>query len=124
MALAPPISRRRGESTIALINVVFLMLIFFMVAGSLAPPLDSRVELVDTRDLEGRNPPDAPVLSADGTLSYRGQPIELAAIVAIDPAVRLVPDRAVAARRLVEVARALTEAGATSVHVITARGLE
>lgn len=28
------------EPTIALINIVFLMLVFFMVAGTLAAPLD------------------------------------------------------------------------------------
>ena len=34
------------EPTIALINIVFLMLIFFLVAGTLAQPLDSALKLV------------------------------------------------------------------------------
>lgn len=124
MALAPPLPRRPAEPTIALINIVFLMLIFFMVAGTLAPPLDGRVELIDTQDLEGRAPPDAAVLMADGTLMFRGAPTDAARIVARDAEVRLIPDRAVDARRLVGLARELTQAGATSVHIVTARGLE
>jgi biopolymer transport protein ExbD len=70
MSRAHPKPRR--EPTIALINVVFLMLVFFMVAGALAPPLDPTLSLVDTAELEGRPPPDALVLHADGRLSYRG----------------------------------------------------
>lgn len=124
MALAPPLPRKRAEPTIALINIVFLMLIFFMVAGSLAPPLDGRIELVDTKDLEGRAPPDAAVLLADGSLIYRGAPIDPEAIVAEDPAARIVPDKSVPAKRLIEVTRALSAAGATSVHIVTSRGLK
>ncbi|HBR39356.1 MAG TPA: biopolymer transporter ExbD, partial [Sulfitobacter pontiacus] len=33
-------SKPQREPTIALINIVFLMLVFFMVAGTLAQPLD------------------------------------------------------------------------------------
>ena len=44
--------RRQGtrrEPTIALINIVFLMLVFFMVAGTLSTPLDKDVPLVRIR---------------------------------------------------------------------------
>ena len=82
MALRRPAERRKGEPTIALINIVFLMLIFFMIAGALAPPLDARVELVDTADLDGRAPPDAAVVLADGSLLLREQPVDAAAVVA------------------------------------------
>ena len=46
--------KRQKEPTIALINIVFLMLVFFMVAGTLAQPLSRDLELVKTSDLEGR----------------------------------------------------------------------
>jgi biopolymer transport protein ExbD len=131
MALAPKPRVRRAEPMIGLINVVFLLLVFFLVSASLAPPLDRDVRLVQAADLAGRAPPDAAVLTADGRLSYRGAEIAPAAYVAARvaagdgaaPAVRLVPDRAVEARRLIAVARALSEAGAAEVWLVTDRGL-
>ena len=75
MIRLPP-KRRTRDSTIPLINVVFLMLIFFLIAGQLAPPLDTDLELADTSGLEGREPPDALVLRRDGTLTFRGTQIE------------------------------------------------
>lgn len=121
---APP--RRPRDTTIALINVVFLMLIFFLVAGTVAPPLDPDLALVETSDLEGREPPDALVLHVDGTLSFRG--------VATDPQtymvdhdtgpVRIVPDRNVSGARLVEVTGILRRLGAPSVRLVTERALE
>ena len=70
------VQRRKQEPTLALINIVFLMLIFFLVACTPAPPRDPDLTLVETRDLEGREPPNAVVVRADGSLSYRGQPVE------------------------------------------------
>ena len=59
-AISPP--AKKPEPAIALINIVFLMLIFFLIAGTLAPPLDKDLTLVRTAGLEGREPPDALVL--------------------------------------------------------------
>lgn len=121
-----PRQRRKPEPTIALINVVFLMLIFFLVAGTVAPALAPDLALVSVAGLEGRPPPDALMLDARGDLSFRGQPMDAAAYVAQadDPVVRLVPDRAAPAARLVEVTLALRAAGADRVFVVTERGLE
>ncbi|MEL6206235.1 MAG: biopolymer transporter ExbD, partial [Pseudomonadota bacterium] len=73
--------RRRAERepTIALINIVFLMLIFFLVAGTLARPLDPDLTLVQTADLGPAGPPDALVVHADGRLSFRGDDLASAA---------------------------------------------
>lgn len=118
--------RHKRDSTIPLINVVFLMLIFFLIAGTLAPPLDPSLDLVDTSELEGREPPDTLVLHPDGTLSYRGTPIEPDGFMA-DRAtgpVRIVPDRAASGPRLIEVTSELRELGAQSVFVVTRQALE
>ncbi len=121
---------QRREPTIALINIVFLMLIFFMVAGTLARPLDSGLELVDTSELEGRAPPDALVVHGDGRLSYHGEEVASAeAYLAGAPDrasgdVRILPDRGLDARRLVELGRELRAAGAQSVLIVTERVLE
>ncbi len=122
--------KRKSEPTIALINIVFLMLIFFLVAGTLAQPLDSALELVNTEDLESRPPPDALVVHEDGTLTYRGDAVADAADYAATldeealTRVLVVPDRDLGADRLVEVSRTLRRAGASSVIIVTERALQ
>ena len=125
-----PKDRQTREPTIALINVVFLMLVFFMIAGTLAPTLNS-VQLVETQNLEGREPPDALVIRADGVLEYRGAEltdveayVERASIDLPLDTVRLVPDRALPAVRLKEVSHALRALGANKVFVVTQRALQ
>lgn len=123
-------ARPQREPTIALINIVFLMLVFFMVAGTLAQPLDPALTLVKTRDLEGRAPPDALVIHADARLSYRGADIaDVAAYLdrlsdGEREVIRLVPDRALPAKQLVALTRDLRNAGAGKVMLVTERGLQ
>ncbi|MBO9444602.1 biopolymer transporter ExbD [Ruegeria sp. R14_0] len=131
MILLKPKAQQGREPTIALINVVFLMLIFFMIAGTLAPPLSKSVKLVETSDLEGREPPDALVIRANATLEYRGAEltgvdayVERASINFPLDDVRLVPDRALPARKLKEVSDALRALGAKKVFVVTERGVQ
>lgn len=131
MALAPTRKRRPTEPMIALINIVFLMLVFFLVTAAIAPPLDRSVDLVDAGRIEGRAPPDAAMILADGTLIYRGAAITSEAYLAARlseaegvVALRLVPDRALPARRLVEIAAGLRAAGADEIWIVTERGLE
>ncbi|MEM9754803.1 MAG: biopolymer transporter ExbD [Pseudomonadota bacterium] len=116
--------RAEREPTIALINIVFLLLVFFLIAGSLAPPLDDRLTLVDTATLDGRSPPDAAVVLADGTLLYNGAPTTPRDIVALDTSPRIVPDRELPAADLVALARALRAAGAEEVWIVTERALQ
>lgn len=125
--------RRQGtrrEPTIALINIVFLMLVFFMVAGTLTKPLDKDLKLVRTSELEGRAPPDTLVVHEDGRMTYRGNEIGSAeAFLEARPEdgrelVRIVPDAALPATVLVDLARGLRAAGAKGVVLVTERGLE
>jgi biopolymer transport protein ExbD len=105
------------------------MLIFFMAAATLAPPLESDLKLVRTEDLEGRAPPDALVVHADGRLVYRGLlQTDAAAYVAALPeearaTLRLVPDAALPAADLLRLGEALRRAGAGRVVMVTERGL-
>jgi biopolymer transport protein ExbD len=127
--MKPRRARAEREPTIALINIVFLMLIFFLVAGTLAPPLDRDLRLVSAEEIEGSAPPDALVLHPDGRMTHRGAEIaDPAAFLADLPReararVRVVPDRDLPAATLVEVGRALREAGAETVVLVTERGL-
>lgn len=122
--------KRTREPTIALINVVFLMLVFFMVAGTVAQPLDRDLNLVRTAELEGRAPPDALVVHSDGRLSHRGNALSsAAAFLAGRPdgdrtTIRIVPDRDLPATQLVAVAQELRREGAERVLVVTERGVQ
>lgn len=123
-------AKPQREPTIALINIVFLMLVFFMVAGTLAQPLDSALRLVRTQDLDGRAPPDALVVHADRRLAYRGsdQPSAATFVTALTKEeraiVRLVPDRALPAKDLVALTRELRGAGVQKVMLVTERALQ
>lgn len=122
--------RAQGEPTIPLINVVFLMLIFFLVAGQIAPPLAPDLSLVRTAELDGRAPPDTLIIRADGEMQYRGEPVTSAAAFAEAlpeeerAAIRIVPDRDLEAQTLVAIAAELRGAGAESVRIVTERALE
>jgi biopolymer transport protein ExbD len=100
------------------------MLVFFLIAGAVAPPLDGRVTLVDTAGLEGRAPPDAAVILSDGTMVKGGRTISPADLLEADRMPRLVPDRALPAADLMAVTRQLRELGAEEVWLVTERGLE
>lgn len=129
-SLVRPKTASTREPTIALINVVFLMLIFFMIAGTLAAPIDGDLTLVQTDTLEGRTPPDMLVVHADGRLNWRGSPVaSVAAFMAGQPdggqgeTLHIVPDRALPAKTLVRLSSELRAAGAARVMVITERAL-
>lgn len=124
--IRPPRQNRRRDPSIALINVIFIMLIFFLIAGTIAPPLDTDLQLVDTSDLEGREPPDALVLRQDGTLSFRGMLIDPETYMNTynDGPVRIVPDRNASGVRVIEVSSILRALGAASIILVTERALE
>jgi len=128
--MTPRAPRARREPTVALINIVFLMLVFFMAAATLAPPLDGDLRLVRTQKLDARAPPDALVIHADGRLTYRREVLSDAAayLAQLDAAeretVRIVPDAELAAQELVRLGHALRQAGAGRILMVTERGLE
>lgn len=70
------------ENTIALINIVFLMLIFFLIAGSIAPPIDSEINLIKTADASPVAPPLALFVTKDAELRFRGTMVTPASYIA------------------------------------------
>ncbi|WP_417207662.1 ExbD/TolR family protein [Antarctobacter sp.] len=120
----------KREPTITLINIVFLMLIFFLVAGTLARPLDKTLTLVRTATLDGTAPADALVVHADGRMTWRGAPLTtVAAYFAQLPPdaqarVRVVPDRDLKASQLIHIGRDLRAAGAGKVVIVTEKALK
>ena len=121
--------KKNREPTIALINVVFLMLVFFMVAGTLAAPIDPDLKLVKTQDLDGTEPADVLVIMADGTLMNQGAVVEdlaefLDQFDRETSTARLMPDQDTAALRMIEVARKLRQNGAQRVVILTQKVAE
>ena len=128
-----PHTKKPKEPTIALINIVFLLLIFFLAASTLAPPMDEHVQLIDTQLLDNDPPPSALVIRADGSLFLQGERITvdsyLSTITAQQdddnrPSVRLVPDKNVAAKTLIKIANQLQQGGIPSIKLVTLRDLQ
>ena len=123
-----PAPRHKPEPTIALINIVFLMLIFFMVAGTLATPLDPDLKLVETDKLDRREPPNALVLTAEGKLTFQGDAVSdvgtYVATLGDGGVAQIVPDRAAPAADLLVLARRLRDAGAQQVMIVTEQALQ
>jgi biopolymer transport protein ExbD len=121
--------RSRKEPTIALINIVFLMLVFFMVTGTLSPSLDRDITLVETAEMEGREPPDALVIDNTGQLRHRGVVLTSVAAFFDRPdsrardVVRLLPDRDLPAVDLLRVSAQLRAQGVERIMISTQRAL-
>ena len=117
--------RRRGDPAIALINIVFLLLVFFLVASRIAAPLPEELELVAAEDLAATAPSDAVVIQADGSLWHAGQRTGPAAVLADaggeGAVLRLAPDRSLPAAQLLAVARELRAEGADELILIGLR---
>ncbi|MEM9969750.1 MAG: biopolymer transporter ExbD [Pseudomonadota bacterium] len=117
--------KKRREPTIALINVVFLMLIFFLIAGTVAPPIANDIELVTLADLEGSQPQETLAIFPDGRVVWQGEDVDPAAFETGDgDVVRILPDRNLPAWRLMEIAQTLQAAGASELLVVTERALD
>lgn len=122
--------KTQKEPTIALINVVFLMLIFFLIAGTVAPQLDPNLALVNTADLDLSAPPNGLVVFPDGTLSANGQPVDNVTVYLTGRSadqratVRVIPDESLPAKTLLEIAAALRAADVETVVVATQRAAQ
>lgn len=125
-----PHKPRKQESTIALINVVFLMLIFFLIAGTLAPPRDPEVSFISTERDENAAPPDMLFIAEDGRATWRGEPVEIESELAgwaeehAGGAFRIAADRDLPATELVDIVGALRTAGLTNIVLVTEHAAE
>ena len=129
MRFENPRPRNDEERVLPLINVVFLLLIFFMVAGRLAPsdpfpiapPPTAHGEAAEVRDM-------LVLVAADGRLALDGEVLAEAALEAAvtgrlaDEAateVRLKADGGAEAVRVVEVMELLRDAGVERLRLLT-----
>lgn len=129
MRLARPQKRPQSEGTITLINVVFLMLIFFLIAGTLTPPLDNDITLISAETGEPVQPPDTLSARADGALYFRGEFTDVETFLVRlrenesggPLMVRIIVDKELPALKLIDLVSKLRGLGVSSVHVVTER---
>lgn len=124
MRLDAPPRRRAAENIVPMINVVFLLLIFFLMTSQIAPPEPIEVS-PPTAELEA--PRDAELtlyIGADGEVAYRDERGD-AAIAAVAAradagALSIRADAAVEASEVAALLPRLAEAGFASVTLVTA----
>ncbi len=121
--------RPQRERTIALINVVFLMLVFFLIAGTVEAPIDDELSLIKTRDLDVTSPPDGLVIHADGQLEATGAEIDIQGYLALQTpedlvTIRVIPDRDLPALELLRISANLRETGVQEIVIATENALE
>ena len=127
--IAEPARRKEKDSTIALINIVFLMLIFFLIAGTIVPPLDNQVTPVLSLSEENAALENTLSVRVDGKTFHAGKPVSPEEFVSefirdvenSTKAVRVLPDKDSNAVTLVDIVNRLQAAGAPSVRIVTER---
>ncbi|ESR23885.1 ExbD/TolR family protein [Lutibaculum baratangense] len=128
----PPARRLSDEGVVPLINVVFLLLIFFLIAGTMTPPSPVELDPVTTRESPAARSPAAVLfVSGDGRMAYRARPVtvsELSGIVRADDErdrgqpLSVMLDRELPSRELALILDALARGGVSNLRLVTLRG--
>ncbi|MEX0957042.1 MAG: biopolymer transporter ExbD [Rhizobiaceae bacterium] len=126
--LPRPRQARQRENTIALINIVFLMLIFFLIAGTLTPPLDSDVQLIAALQSNPAEPPEALFITAEGKLRWHGNETNVGTFLesrsaagSAEEEIKIAADQSLPAERLIDVIGELRAGGTERIVVVTER---
>ncbi len=115
------------ESTIPLINVVFLLLVFFIVAGTLSAPRDTGIDFATARGFDpAALDPHLVYVDAAGGLRVAGRAVDvpgaIAAATAGDrPRLTVVPDRRLEAARFLAILAELRAATDRPIAILTQR---
>ena len=138
MRLPPLPTRSPVEASLALINVVFLLLLFFVVTGTIVYQHDRSIVPPTSILLNpGKAPADAVYINAEGTVSFRGivqDPAEIARVLSagseaegrqepVARTVRLVADHRLKARALLAVVEDFKAQGLDSLSIVTVRDI-
>jgi len=115
----------KREPIISLINIVFLILIFFMVAGSLSADRPSGIEFIQADGLECCTEEGGALdILADGTLVSQGNTLVsldqfIAERESLETTIRVRPDKNYPARDLLSRVMDLQSAGAKHIVILT-----
>ena len=122
---APPRRRRPPEPIVPMINVVFLLLIFFLMSARIAPPAPLEVSLPESAATGRAAPADTLHIDAAGRLAFNAARDDevfalLAARASPDGPLRIRADAALEARVLARLLRELAARGVAAVEIVTA----
>lgn len=131
MRLVIPPETKPYENILPLINVVFLMLIFFLVAGTLKP--FAELDVAPPKIAEGLtadNGRDVVMIDARGQIAFQGvlltknelsEKLKSFAGNAAEARLRVLADRTLPGHELVEILTIATKAGLSDVSLIVAK---
>ena len=134
MRLAPVVPKRSSDWVLQLINIVFLLLLFFLVNGTIAEQQEIGVEPPRSILITAGNPPrDAVSISREGRIVFRGAPVTADLIVSqlksdakamglegdTLPALVIAADRRLKAARLIDTIDALKGLGVRDISLVT-----
>ena len=126
--------RKHDDHLIPLINVVFLMLIFFMVIGRIAPPDLFQIRPPVSQSQQRESDKDVTILvSRDGSLAVDDTPVTLETLIpalqlSLDNArrqqggtagIRVKADAALTAGQLMSILKRLRDSGNAKVRLLT-----
>ncbi|MEO9875251.1 MAG: biopolymer transporter ExbD [Anderseniella sp.] len=131
MQLQQPEKAARQHSQLPLINIVFLMLIFFLLAGTIAPAYELDVSPPSAQQEASENRPGSTVyVSRDGQVSFQNRLMDIAALgVAVmqrpsgsPDTLRVAVDQEADGLLLIDVVAQLRGAGISNVYLVTRQG--
>jgi len=109
------------EPVVPLINVVFLLLVFFMLTATPGAPDDRELRLPSVPSIGERERIEVPVLHLDaaGRLALADRPVAAGALTELGPRVELRADARAPARVLLPLLERLASAGVAQVELVT-----
>jgi biopolymer transport protein ExbD len=126
---AAPIKKQPAENMIPLINIVFLILIFFLVASALRPFSDREVRLAESKEAKGQGAGNRmAILRQDGAIFLGGTQVSEAELQSqfvawaredSNRGVTLVADRDMDAGTLISIVTRANAAGVRDVKLLT-----
>ena len=127
---ANPKNPASDDHLVPLINIVFLILIFFLVASAIRPFTDRRIELAASQETDGAGALQRAVMvHQDGTRLVAGEVVDAAALSARlavwarepDHAVTIVADGRTSATVVAELVAVTAAAGLRNIKLLTRR---
>ena len=124
MQFSAPRRRRAPEPIVPMINVVFLLLIFFLMSAQIAPPAPFELTLPQGAEGDRAVPADTLYMDAEGQLAFnaaRGEAVmdALAARATPDAPLHIRADAAMEARALARLLPQLAARGIERVEIVT-----